>query len=31
MFLEFANEVVSAGAIDDVVVLGMGGHRLRPR
>jgi transaldolase / glucose-6-phosphate isomerase len=28
--LEFANEVVSAGAIDDVVVLGMGGSSLAP-
>ena len=28
--LEFANEVVSAGAIDDVVVLGMGGSWLAP-
>jgi glucose-6-phosphate isomerase len=28
--VEFANEVVSAGAIDDVVVLGMGGSSLAP-
>jgi glucose-6-phosphate isomerase len=28
--LSFANEVVSAGAIDDVVVLGMGGSSLAP-
>jgi glucose-6-phosphate isomerase len=28
--LEFANEVVSAGAVDDVVVLGMGGSSLAP-
>jgi transaldolase / glucose-6-phosphate isomerase len=28
--LEFANEIVSAGAIDDVVVLGMGGSSLAP-
>ena len=28
--LEFANDVVSAGAIDDVVVLGMGGSSLAP-
>jgi hypothetical protein len=28
--LEFANEVVSTGAIDDVVVLGMGGSSLAP-
>ena len=28
--LEFGNEVVSAGAIDDVVVLGMGGSSLAP-
>jgi len=29
--LSFANDVVSAGAIDDFVVLGMGGSSLRPR
>ena len=28
--LEFANEIFSAGAIDDVVVLGMGGSSLAP-
>ena len=28
--LEFANEIVSAGAVDDVVVLGMGGSSLAP-
>jgi glucose-6-phosphate isomerase len=28
--LEFANEVASAGALDDVVVLGMGGSSLAP-